>query len=273
MAIRLAVAVGALVGLLPVGTPAGSARAEPTVTLDVTEVAVGAPLAVRLAGWPAGDVLVEVCGNRAERGSIDCLVGGAASAAVQGDGSGRVALTASAPPVPCPCVVRVRPVGSGEIRTTPVTIKGVPVRTAAPVAKPPTVLAASGVRITGAGPGWAAFFGGPAHRTVTVTLRNTGQAPVLEPRLALTSGRPGQTTVIVPAPRVDLLAPGQQRTFDLPVTFGAPTWGRYALRGELLGADQPEVFYAHTRSYPWGLLLLPVLLLVYLTLRWWRRTR
>lgn len=272
-AIRLAVALGAAVALVAAGAPAVSARAEPTIALDPTDVAVGAQLAVRLAGWPPGNVLVEICGNQAQRGSIDCLVGGAASAAVQGDGSGRVTLTVSAPPIPCPCVVRVRPVGSGEIRTAPVTIKGVPSRTGPPAARTPTVLAASGVRMTGAGPGWAAFFGGPAHRTVTVTLSNTGQAPVLDPRLSLTSGRPGRTTVVVPAPRVDLLAPGQQRTFDLPVTFGAPTWGRYALRGELHGADQPEVFYAHTRSYPWGLLALPVLLLGYLTVRWSRRTR
>ncbi|MEV4626555.1 hypothetical protein AB0J90_09750 [Micromonospora sp. NPDC049523] len=271
--IRFVLALGAAaVVALPANAPAAlAARAEPSIVLDRAEVAVGDQLAVRLAGWPAGNVQVELCGNEAQRGSIDCAVGGAASAAVLPDGSGAVALTVPAPPGACPCVIRVRPVAGGETRTAPVAVKGVPVRTAPPAAPVPTELAASGVRIVGAGSPWAALFAGPAHRTVKVTLRNPGQAPVLSPRLALTSGRPGRTTVIVAAPPVGLLAPGQERTFDLPVTFGAPTWGRYTVRGELLGADQPEVFYAHTHSYPWGLILLPVLALAYATVRWSRR--
>ncbi|MGW4464669.1 hypothetical protein [Micromonospora sp. NPDC004704] len=271
--IRFALALGAAVAALPAGAPAAvAAGTEPSIVLDRAEVGVGDQLAVRLSGWPAGNVQVELCGNQAQRGSIDCAVGGAASAAVLPDGSGAVALTVPAPPGACPCVIRVRPVSGGETRTAPVVVKGIPVRTAPPAAPAPTELAASGVRITGAGSPWAALFAGPAHRTVTVTLRNSGQVPVPSPRLSLTSGRPGRTTVIVAAPPVGLLAPGQERTFDLPVTFGAPTWGRYAVRGELLGADSSEVFYAHTHSYPWGLILLPVLALVYSTVRWWRRT-
>ncbi|MFI6759165.1 hypothetical protein ACIBF5_08485 [Micromonospora sp. NPDC050417] len=271
LAARFAVTVGAILVLGLAGGATAGARAEPAVALDRTQVALGEELAVRLAGWPPGNVLVELCGNGADRGSIDCAVGTGVTAAVRADGSGSVALTVSTPPSGCPCVVRVRPILSGVTVTVPVVVRGVPVQPAPPAGRVPTALAASGVRVAGAGSSWASIFGGPAHRTVTVTLNNTGQAPVLAPRLRLTSGRPGRTDVIVPAPGIELLEPGQRRTFDLPVTFGAPTWGRYAVRGELLGADQPAVFYAHTYSYPWGLLVLPALAIGLAMRRRWRR--
>jgi hypothetical protein len=270
---RLAAALGVALALA-ITLPAGPARAaDPTVTLDQAEAAVGGRVTVRLAGWPAGNVTAEVCGNQGGRGSIDCAVSGGVTISVGADGVGSAPLPVPRPPGACPCVVRVRPAVGGTPRAAPLAIRGVPVNRTPPAPRVPTALAVVDVRIDRAGSEWPALFAGPARRTVTVTLRNTGQGPVLEPRLSVASGRPGRTTFIVPAPAVGVLAPGQERTVELPVTFGAPTWGRYAVRGELLGADQPAVFHAHTHSYPWGLIAPPVLILGYLLVRAWRRAR
>lgn len=240
--------------------------ADPTVTVGTAAVAPGASLTVRLAGWPAGNVTLEVCGNRAGRGSIDCAIDAGTTVAVDATGAAVGLLPVTKPPVGCPCVVRARPI-AGPARTAPISITGVPVLKAQLVATtPPTTVAVVRVRLSG--PGFVEQWGGPAFRTLSVSFRNTGTVPVPEPRLALQTGRPGQTSSGRSPMAIGTLVPGEQRSYDIPVEFDGPAWGRYTVRGEVLGADRTEVFYAHTNAYPWGLaVLLVIIVVVLVTLR------
>ncbi|TDC61696.1 hypothetical protein E1200_28425, partial [Actinomadura sp. GC306] len=231
----------------------------PTVEVDRTDVRVGETVTVDLAAWPAGNVLIELCGNGGERGSADCAVAAAATTHVGEQGRGTALVTIVKPPIGCPCVISARPVAGGRARTVPVKIEGVPALTAAQrrtvSAGPALDLTVSGVRVTGGGPS-AAWLGGPAERTVTFTVRNTGKAPVTDPPLTLAAGRGAEPTGILDAPRIGTLAPGEERTFDVEVKLPGPAFGRYTVVGELTGIDRPARFTAHTSSYPWALPLL-----------------
>lgn len=242
--------------------PGNAARAaEPALTVDRAAVKAGERVGVRAAGWTPGNLVLEVCGNQAGNGSVDCAVDAATSIAVAGDGTGAANLVITVPPAPCPCVLRARALVGGAAAVTPLVIHGAKTRPASQLAsaRQPKALTIGGARLTGGGSSWAALIGGPARRTLTVTVRNTGAAPVPEPRLSIVAGRPGQPTIIVAVPSVGALAAGQERTLAIPVTFGAPTWGSYSVRVEARGADQPVVGHAHTYSYPWLLFLLPLL--------------
>ncbi|TMQ99114.1 hypothetical protein ETD83_18640 [Actinomadura soli] len=228
----------------------------PSVEIDRAEARAGDTVTVDLAAWPAGNVLIELCGNGGERGSDDCAVAAAATTFVTREGRGTAMITVVRPPIGCPCVVSARPVTGGRARTVPLKIEGVPTLTAAQrrtvSAGPARDLTVSGVRVSGGGPS-AAWFAGPAHRTVTFTVRNTGAAPATDPPLTLSAGRGAEPTGILDAPRIGTLAPGQQRTYEVDVTLPGPAFGRYTVVGELTGVDRPARFRAHTSSYPWAL--------------------
>ncbi|WP_024934816.1 hypothetical protein [Actinomadura welshii] len=227
----------------------------PTVQADRAEARVGDTVTVDLAAWPPGNVLVELCGNGGARGSADCAVAAAATTFVDANGRGTAMVTVVRPPVGCPCVISARPVTGGRARTVPLAVKGVPTlpatRRGNASAAPARDLAVSGVRVSGGGP--AAWFGGPAERTVTFTVRNTGTAPVTDPPLALAAGRGDRPTGMLEAPRIGTLQPGAQRTYTVRARLPAPAFGRYAVAGEVTGVDRPVRFTARTSSYPWAL--------------------
>ncbi|HEX2312313.1 MAG TPA: hypothetical protein VHJ17_01160 [Thermomonospora sp.] len=240
------------------------AHAEPVITLERTSVAPGQTVAVRLTGWAAGNVLVELCGNEARRGTADCAIGSSAGTHVQEGKTALVLLTVTAPPVGCPCVIAVRPVTGGSPRTVPISVKGVP--KLSPGERPTATslagtrrLTATRVAVRGGGPG-EAWFGGSASRTLRVTLRNEGTVTLTDPPLSLTAGRGPEPADLVTAPALGTLQPGQERTYDIPFTLPAPAFGRYTVRGEITGLDEPITFTAATASYPWALPLLGLLL-------------
>ncbi|QFG22381.1 hypothetical protein [Actinomadura sp. WMMB 499] len=256
-----ALALGA--ALLAAGPAAHAAPAEPRIALDRETVDPGDRVTVELTGWPAGNVLVELCGNGARRGTVDCAVGASAGTFVRAGTAAKVVLTAAKPPVGCPCVIAVRPVTGGEPRTAPIAVTGVPTlpATEAPAtgSAPTRRLTATKVEVTGGGvgPGWLA---GSADRTLRVTLRNNGTAALTDPALTLTAGRGEQPARVIDAPPLGTLAPGAERTYAVPVTLDAPAFGRYTIRGEIAGLDEPIAFTAEAASYPWGLPILGALL-------------
>ncbi|MFV2173016.1 hypothetical protein ACFHW2_24975 [Actinomadura sp. LOL_016] len=267
---KLAAPLGLLAGLLLLPAPAAhAAPAEPRIGLDRESVDPGERVTVKLTGWPAGNVMAELCGNRARRGTVDCAVGSSAGTFVRAGRPATVVLKAAKPPVGCPCVIAVRPVTGGEPRTVPITVTGVPTLAAAeaPATGRPTTrrLTATRVRVTGGGPG-PGWLAGTADRTLRVTLRNNGTAALTDPALTLTAGRGDQPARIIDAPPLGTLAPGAERTYAIPVTLDAPAFGRYTIRGEIAGLDEPIAFTAEAASYPWafpilGALLVPVPLL------------
>jgi hypothetical protein len=290
-----------LTGPLPaVSSPAPSVTApSPTgrrITVADGPVRVGARIVVGLAGWPAGTVQLELCGNGARRGVRDCAVTAAAHVYVPPSGGATVQITVPAPPVGCPCVLRAGVVGGGPATAVPVRVSGV----AAPPAAEPD--AAPGLRIAElrvAGPRdrdrWAGLFGLPTRITVELSVHNAGDTEVV-PAATLLTGRPDRVTTIVGPPRLGPIPAGATRTYVIDVPLDAPAVGRYAVHGQVGRSDAaggdtraatsgdlrtapgggpgPQVpagtgragtaaeFVAETSVYPWGLPALAALLLL-----------
>ncbi|MFI6514259.1 hypothetical protein ACIBF1_01705 [Spirillospora sp. NPDC050679] len=251
--------------------PAPMASAAPRVELDRSAVKAGQTLTVKLTGWAAGNVVVELCGNEARRGTADCAVGTSATTFVQAEKTATVMLNVAKPPIGCPCVVAVRPVAGGAPVTAPVKVAGM-----ATLPSPELGAVAGSRRITVLkvsvdGSGAAEQFGGPARRTLRFTVRNDGATAVTDPPLSLAAGRGADPTSIVDAPPLGTLAPGEERSYQVPFTLGAPAFGRYAVRGEITGLDEPIAFTGHTASYPWAVPVAGLLLLMVAFLRALRR--
>ncbi|SEG76209.1 hypothetical protein SAMN04489712_111136 [Thermomonospora echinospora] len=258
---RVAVLALGILGVLP----AAPAHAAPAIDLDRDTVKPGQTVTVRLTGWDPGNLLVELCGNEARRGTADCAVASSATTHVREGEAATVLLNVTAPPVGCPCVISVRPVTGGTPRTVPITVTDVPVlspsqRRTATAAGADRQITATKVTVRGGGFG-ESWFGGTAHRTLRVTLLNEGDAPLTDPPLSLTAGRGSEPADLVTAPALGTLAPGEERTYEIPVSLPAPAFGRYTIRGEITGVDEPIAFTATTSSYPWALPVLAALLI------------
>lgn len=251
--------------------PAGVQGA--TVELDRSEVKVGQTVTVRLAGWPNGNVAVELCGNEGRRGSADCAVSSSATTFVDGRGTGTVLLTVVKPPVGCPCVVSVRPVDGGGARTVPLSVAGAGTLSAAErrgaAARQPS-LTVTRVVLEGGGPSLA-WLGGAAERTLVYTVRNDGEITVTDAPVTLMYGRSPDPAGVLAAPALGTLAPGEERVYRVPVRFGAPVLGAYRVTGRIEGLAREVAFTAETSSHPWAWPLLGLALVGARTARDLRR--
>ncbi|WJK32282.1 hypothetical protein [Solwaraspora sp. WMMA2065] len=276
--------VGALALVLIAGAgglpSAPAVAAPPQVSVDAASAAVGEWLTVTLTGWPAGNVQLEICGNRAARGSVDCAASEASQLHVPGADAVTSRLVLVEPPVACPCVVRARTVDAGGSGTGPVlpVTGSVPidiVGSAAPLA--PTVSGPARLHITDVtvvptGWDWPALFGLSSEIRLDVDVRNDGPVDADELRLSLLSGRPGRPTVIVepPGPASAPLATGAGRAIVVTAPVDFPVYGRYAVHGQLgtgVGGDGAVAFVVETERYPWGWPAVAAVLVVVLLLR------
>ncbi|MDG4830889.1 hypothetical protein O7627_16455 [Solwaraspora sp. WMMD1047] len=274
--------------LVAAPSPVSPSPAGNQITVADGLVRVRDRIVVGLAGWPAGTVQLELCGNAARRGVRDCAVAAAVHVYVPPSGSATVQFTVPEPPVGCPCVLRASAVGGPVAAAVPVRVSGI---TAPPAAEPgvPAGLRIAELRI--AGPRGrdrlTGLFGLPTRITVELSVHNAGDTVVV-PATTLLTGRPDRVTTIVGPPRLGAIPAGATRTYLIDVPLGAPAVGRYAVHGQVgqpgaagggprtapgggPGANVPAGtgrtdtgagFAAETSVYPWGLPALAALLLL-----------
>ncbi|MFE1231744.1 hypothetical protein [Streptomyces sp. NPDC058745] len=232
------------------GPVVAAAATGPAVTVEGAQAAPGRPVKAAGTGWrPGATVQVEICGGGALRGSADCDTLRAAVALVAADGTFRLTLIAGAPPAACPCVLRAVAAQDGARAQTPLHVAGAaggpPATVPAPVVRVDVVAAT----LSG-GPRFGELFGAPAHRTLTVTLRNPGDRPLGRAPLIVAWG-PGATVDLpVGIPVTAELPARAERTYRIPVRLPAAAFGRYSVGGRYASAE----FSVTTDLYPWGLL-------------------
>lgn len=253
--------------LLPTGVIASSAADGEAVTqvvaLDRSTVAVGDVLVVELSGWPAGPAQVELCGNTAKRGTVDCDPLGATATGIDADGAGAARLVVGQPPSPCPCVVRVSQ-AAGASTAVPIEVVGGVSGDDAPDAasvrpeRRVEVLATTIERDEGN----AAVFGVDAGRRVSMTVRNAGTVVLTDVTVSGTLSGWGAGARPITSPPSFVLEPGAERqvvvAFDLP----SPAVGDYRFVGRVDGGDEPIEFSVGTGHMPWALINLGALLVV-----------
>ncbi|MFV2021325.1 hypothetical protein [Micromonospora sp. LOL_023] len=262
-ACALALVLAASAGGLP---SAAATATPPQTTVDPASAGVGQPLVVTLTGWPTGNVQLEICGNQARRGSVDCAAGAARQLYVPGPQPATGRLTLAAPPVACPCVIRSRLLDPG----TPDSAAAAPVTSTvaiditgltAPVAPATTVpaqLRLENVTVAPADRDWSTLFALRGAVVLDVDVRNDGPSDINAPRLSLLTGRPEQATVIADAPEIAPLPAGQRRTLRIVVPLDGPLYGRYVVHGQFqvgvpgTAAAPGAAFVAEAEHYPWG---------------------
>ena len=118
--------------------------------------------------------------------------------------------------------------------------------------------------VTGRGP-WTSWIGGPSDRTLHLTVRNTGNVAILDPRLVVTVGRGGDPAGIVETPDLGRLEPGESRSIEVPVELDALSFGSYTVLARVGGGAEPVVARTEASTYPW-LLIAGAIVLVQLGL-------
>lgn len=273
----LAVGLALPLAAPPLATPALAAVApQPTVHADVSAVALGGAIHVTGSGWDPshGIVEIEICGNLALNGSVDCDVANTLETAIKSDGTFVTAINATAPPSPCPCVLRAGYQADPGKTTTPITIEGVGQRPPQAFPQVSRQVAISNVAIVGGGPWWS-WFGGAPHRRVVYTVTNTGNSVINNPAVTVNFGRGEQPSALVNPPAISTLGIGQSVTDSAPLPFGALSLGSYTVTITVDPTGVVGTGQATTAVVPWGLIFILALglavVLVQLRMRLQRR--
>ncbi|MFP3900460.1 MAG: hypothetical protein ACLFXM_06370 [Acidimicrobiia bacterium] len=252
------IALTALVLPAPAAHGQDADDSAPVVLVSRRSVDVADTVDVTGGGWqPASLVVLDICGNRAARGSLDCT-GAPIEKGVGADGRFRLSLNVRVPPSPCPCVLVVTGLGGPERAVVPLEIRGHPEISDEEVDEiaeaeqaPAGRLVVDDARLEGGGP-WSSWFGGSATRTLVVTVRNTGEAAA-GLRVAVSAGRGDDPEGWVPVTDPGRLDAGEERTLHIPVRFDPLGVGSHTVAGEVAGRGTTATFDASTTIHPWGL--------------------
>jgi hypothetical protein len=243
------------------------ATTTPVIAVGQLSVAPGHTVHVTGAGWPARALVhLEVCGNEAADGTVDCSLSSAIDVATQASGEFSSLLTVAAPPKPCPCVVRATTLAGDAVALRRIEIAGVGT---APVTRRPLpdisdYLAVTAVRFEDR-PGWTSWFGAGFSRTLLLTIRNVGPDRVDTAELAITSGRGADPKGFVASPPLGTIERGENVTLRVAVRYDALSFGTYRVKAQISGFGEPIVVRRGTSIYPWALFV-SLALVVQLTL-------
>jgi hypothetical protein len=246
---------------------------QPSAKTDQPNVNIGDPVLIDGSGWPGHTlVYLQVCGNNALNGSIDCALESGVNAGVGADGSFSMTVRVSRPPSPCPCVVYVSDPSSVGAAVVPINVSGVASSPGSLQTTPQIyqVLRVTGVHFKGHTP-WLMWFGAGATRTIVFTVTNVGDVVVSQAQMSLAFGKGRNPTGFVNAPTMSSLRPGQKVTFTAHVPINQLSFGVYTFTGEIAGFGKPLEFRRGFSIYPWALMICVLLIPVIFVL--WRRTR
>ncbi|MDA8342669.1 MAG: hypothetical protein M0007_10680 [Actinomycetota bacterium] len=105
------------------------------------------------------------------------------------------------------------------------------------------------------------MFGSGAARTLVVTVANMGAAPA-QAVVTATWGRGASPSNPVGTPVIVDLAPGRSTTVTLPFSLSALSAGSYQVVGQVSGSAPTASFATTTTTWPWGIPLVAVVLLL-----------
>jgi len=233
----------------------------PVASVDRDEVEPGERVFVRLDGFAATSVTIEVCGNQARRGSSDCNMAASEGLRIdEGDEPTVSQLPIAVPPTTCPCVLRISSRDTGEIAVVPIVITGHPV---GPVIEGPTIEGLVEVTLEareapeGLIDAVRSALGGPAPYEVTVSVRNRSVETLRAAQLSGTAKRSETDTLAVlefadPGP----IAPGQTWQQTVTVVVPSPSFGAVQWQVAVTGAGPTVKADTDTRHRPLLLIVL-----------------
>jgi hypothetical protein len=248
--------------------PSSAASQAPTLAVTPAAAPVGKTVVVEGRGFPSQtyDVQVQVCGNLGLNGTADCDPAGVRTSFAVAGGFA-LNLPVTMPPKPCPCAIVAFSSVLSDVVEVPFSVIGAP--EAAPAPAPPAfeqkTLRLENAKLEGNG-GWQSWFGASTTRDLVFTVYNAGTAPVDDPPLVLTAGTGHDPEGVVTPPRVGRLEPGARRTVHATIPIETLSVGSYTVKGRIGNSGADETFRARTSTYPWGLLVLAILMLLVVVL-------
>lgn len=248
------------------GKPASAGRV-PSVGLVVKEVTVGTTVSLRLSGFTAKVLTIQICGNEGRKGSVDCNVLDAKTVDVPSESKIFLTdFTVTKPPVPCPCIVQVASERFDEVAVAAFTLLGHPI---APVVENgtgsiPLQLSIVAEPVDGGLWGRArTSLAGATWYDVTVIVQNTSASAVEGTALAVEVGR-GTDDVIreVAFPKVGALAPRGTWRETVRLRMTSPVYGTFLWRATTTAFGLSTTATTTTRSQPTLLVVLVLVLAV-----------
>ena len=243
--------LGTLICPLP-----SAAAAAPHLVVSPSVAVPGGTVQVEVSGLiPNQNYQLQICGNDAARGSVDCSLMNAVSWVSTPSGTISTPILVVLPPSPCPCVVAAISPNAGPNVKGPISITGAPQETVtAPPAQPKVVVVDVALSGSTQPKEWLGF---AASRTLVLTVRNSGAAPAANLFLTASIGSAPAAVPTLPG-----LAPGQVRTYRIGVTFPAFTVGNSVLSGHVGVVGWPLTpFHVSLSRYPWGWLIIALIVL------------
>lgn len=258
LVVALVTAVGVFVTVHP------ARAAEPTLTVSTPRGDLGQQVTVTENGWTDTSV-VTLCGNAGRRGAPDCDQIGGAGFPISENGPESRLITLRRPPVPCPCVLRAATPGEDIVVTVPIELIGVETAPLSPL----DTVERGGLKVSAtvvAGKASIANLlrsglGGPTRRILVLRVTNNSPARLDGITVSAAVGRTAQGGDTLQAPNIDALEPGESRSYSVPVSLDAPSYGSYKVFGTVYSPAGPATFSVTTRTTP-GLLYLLVVVLV-----------
>jgi hypothetical protein len=255
--------LGALALLLIVAVPAAAQTVEKPVAsvAGTTSLTPDALVTVNGVNWPTNTaVVVELCGNLGSS-SLDCDRPRSRTFGVGVEGTFTAVISASIPPKACPCVIRVTSLSSSSRYSIPVDVLGAPVAAISEVvgqqAEGSLQIDAIHLERTSTFGEW---FGRSPERELSFTVTNTSSEVLHDVPVEVLVGSDPEGARQIDVEPIESLEPGAVTTVSATVGFDPLTMGRAELFG-VVGRDSWQaIFEADTHSFPWGLLV--VLLLV-----------
>jgi hypothetical protein len=249
-----------LSGILPV---AADERPAPVATVDgSSSLSPGALITVDGQDWPQRSaVLVELCGNLGSN-SLDCDQPRSRTVGVGIEGSFRAVISAAIPPKPCPCVIRVTSLSSSHRYSIPVEVLGAPVAAVQEVVgkRSQGALQVDAIQLEPVS-AFGEWFGRSPKRELKFRVTNTSTEVLRDVPVEVLVGSGTDTGRQVEVQPIAQLDPGAVTFVSASVGFDPLTLGRAELHGIVGRDDWRAVFEADTRSFPWGLLVILLVLL------------
>jgi hypothetical protein len=257
MATVLLGAVGTVLGL---SAPVAAATASAAVSAQPEAAAPGATVTVSGVNFPpSSNVQVQICGNEALDGSADCDLTTSQEVATTPSGQFSLQLVISTPPKPCPCVVMALDFSLTITPTTPFDVIGAPVGSVSTLKIHKLKILSASLR--GDGP-WTSWFGTSPKRILVLTVHNPNSVAYAFPPLVLAIGqRKDTTTREATNHSLATIGPFKTETYDVPVSFPVVSIGEHQVNGILGNAGYTTQFEVKTWLFPWGLLLVALIVL------------
>jgi hypothetical protein len=210
-------------------------------------------------GWtPVGGVAtMQICGQNARNLTADCDETNTYGAAIRTGGTFSGALTVRMPKTPCPCVFFVTSIFGQSVKI-PLQIVG------APFALVPQTSGAMSPNLSATintPRSVSSWFGGPKPVTVNLHLTNRSNAALPAPVVTVNVGKGSHPTWLAAGLTMRNVPAGASRTVSIPISIPAITFGHYTVRVDVDANSETLSTSAQTTSWPWGLLILLLVVL------------